>query len=197
MPARSCWMSFHCFRAPRFTIAPTACARTWRTCWRRCIRRSCAFRAEILSKAGILPTRSAGKKPSATSRSDRATWTTLGATGPPTVSATTSSFSFVKTWAWSHSTQSTAALRSVTTAAPTTPFRCHRWGRGCRTRSTRSSMRTATRARLGVHCERPTDIPRRSICNTWKLATKTAAHITTTAMRCFTMPSNRITRPSI
>ena len=66
-------MSLHCSRTRHFTVELTDYARTWRTGWRRCIRHSCAFRAAILSKAIILPTRSAGKKPSATSRSDRVT----------------------------------------------------------------------------------------------------------------------------
>ena len=50
-----------------------------------------------------------GRKPSATSRNDRATWTMPGVTGPPTGLATTNSCSFAKTWACSRFTPSTAA----------------------------------------------------------------------------------------
>ena len=47
----------------------------------------------------------------------------------------------------------------------------------------------------GARCGPPTAIPRRSTCNTWKLATKTAASITARITRCFTARSSPITRP--
>ena len=71
---------------------------------------------------------------------------------------------------------SIAAWRWVTTAPPTTPFR---WIPDGAVGAGRAGFNPIRQRRhqhdLGRDCAPPTAIPRHSICNTWKLATRLAA----------------------
>ena len=180
-PARSGLTSSPSCRKPRSSGRAASTVPSARTSWRPLLtftRPSCASPEDAPPRVPTISARCSGRTQSARARSASASATT-GATGPRSISASTSTCSWLKVSAplpcRSSTTASPASLPDTSTSRPwkPRPTATDSTISLSRTPLTSSSSATAGPTRSGERSALPWDIPSLSTSSTWASETRT------------------------